>query len=64
MGILKFPILRHFEIYTIIVDQPSLSVQQIFNALDKNVKDATPDFDTISLKYFISVIKDGIQNDY
>ena len=33
-------------------------------ALDKNVKDATPDFDTISLKYFISVIKDGIQNDY
>lgn len=52
------------NIYTIIVDQPSLSVQQIFNALDKNVKDATPDFDTISLKYFISVIKDGIQNDY
>lgn len=51
-------------IYTIIVAQPVLSVQQIFNVLDKTLKEATPDFDIISLKYFISVIKDGIQNDY
>lgn len=52
------------SIYTIIVDHPALSIQQIFNMLDHSLKDAAPDFDTISLKYFISVIKDGIQNDY
>ena len=50
-------------IYTMITQYPERNVQQIFNSLDNNLKDAAPDFDTISLKYFISVIKDGIQHD-
>lgn len=51
------------EIYNLIVSNPTYTVQQIFLALNKDIRDAAPDFDTISLKYFIAVIKDGIQDD-
>lgn len=51
------------SIYTIIVNNSLFSVQEIYRLIDSDIKNATPDFDAISLKYFISVVKDGIQDD-
>lgn len=45
------------------MQNPTYSVQQVFGALDVNIRNASPDFDVISLKYFIAQVKDGIQND-
>ena len=52
------------SIYQSIIEHPEHSVQQIFLSIDDNIKNAAPDFDVLSLKYFIAVIKDGIQDDY
>ena len=38
-------------------------VQQIYLSIDSGVKNASPDFDIMSLKYFIAVVKDGVQDD-
>ena len=51
------------NIYNIIIKHPQYDVQQIYLAIDDDVKNDYPDFDTISLKYFISIIKDGVQYD-
>jgi hypothetical protein len=49
--------------YSIIISNPKYSVQNIFSELQKlsNCIQRCPDFDVLSLKYFISVVKDGIQ---
>ena len=49
--------------YQLIVDHPNETVQQLFVRLQTlpNCVSRCPDFDAISLKYFISVVKDGIQ---
>ena len=49
--------------YQLIVDYPNETVQQLFVRLQTlpNCVSRCPDFDAISLKYFISVVKDGIQ---
>lgn len=52
------------NIYMLIVKHPDYSVQSIYQALDIDKRNASPDFDAVSLKYFISVVKDGIQNDH
>lgn len=49
------------NIYSLIVKNPTYSVQKIYQSLDIQTRNASPDFDAISLKYFISVVKDGIQ---
>lgn len=49
------------NIYSLIVTNPTYSVQEIYQSLDIQIRNASPDFDAISLKYFISVVKDGIQ---
>lgn len=51
------------NIYFAIISNPHFDVQAIFNSLDKSIMNLNPDFEIISLKYFISVIKDGLQND-
>lgn len=51
------------NIYSLIVSYPSYSVQEIYQAIDSEKRNASPDFDVVSLKYFIAVVKDGIQND-
>ena len=51
------------DIYSIIVDNPTFDVQTIYQAIDVDRRNACPDFDSVSLKYFISVVKDGIQNE-
>lgn len=50
------------SIYDIIVNNPYDNVQDIFQKIDINIRNACTDFDILSLKYFIAVIKDGIQN--
>lgn len=52
------------NVYTIIIKQPAAKVQEIYTQIDSDTKKACVDFDSISLKYFIAVVKDGIQNDY
>lgn len=49
--------------YQMIVDYPNESVQQLFVRLHAlpNCVSRCPDFDALSLKYFISAVKDGIQ---
>lgn len=51
------------RIYEIIIDSPVKSVNEIYADIDKDLMEANCDFDIISLKYYISVIKDGIQSD-
>lgn len=51
------------NIYSIIVEKPAYDVQSIYQAIDVDKRNASPDFDAVSLKYFISVVKDGIQNE-
>lgn len=51
------------HIYNTIINYPQYDVQQIYLAIDNSIKSASPDFDIISLKYFIAVVKDGIQDD-
>lgn len=52
------------NIYDLIVNNPNDDTQEIFLKLDTEKRNACTDFDVLSLKYFISVIKDGIQNGY
>lgn len=51
------------NIYTLIITNPTKTVQEIYQSLDIEIRNSSPDFDAVSLKYFISVVKDGIQND-
>lgn len=49
--------------YQLIVQYPKETVQQLFVRLQSlpNCVSRCPDFDAVSLKYFISVVKDGVQ---
>lgn len=51
------------NLYALIIKNPTYTVQELYQSLDPQIKNASPDFDVVSLKYFISVVKDGIQND-
>lgn len=51
------------SIYDTIVKYPQYDVQQIYLSIDNGVKNSSPDFDILSLKYFIAVVKDGVQDD-
>ena len=47
--------------YGIILKNPLLDVNGIFNQMDKEIKKNAKDFDVLSLKYFIAQVKDGVQ---
>lgn len=51
------------SIYNSIITHPQYDVQQIYLSIDNSIKNASPDFDILSLKYFIAVVKDGVQDD-
>ena len=51
------------NIYSLIINSPTSNVQEIYQEIDSELRNASPDFDAVSLKYFIAVVKDGIQND-
>ena len=50
-------------IYRMITKKPQYTVEDIFRTIDVGTKSAVPDFDTISLEYFIATVKDGVQDD-
>ncbi|WP_353095717.1 hypothetical protein [Tissierella praeacuta] len=49
------------QIYFIILKNPSDDIQNLYSKVDKTLIKNCPDFDVLSVKYFISVVKDGIQ---
>lgn len=49
------------NIYHEITTNPSCSVEETYQALDAGLMTACPDFDALSLKYFISTVKEGIK---
>ena len=49
------------EIYLLIKNNPADDVDQIFSRIDKNLLAQSKTFDTISLKFFIANIKDGVE---
>lgn len=49
------------DIYTLIMQHPKGDIEAIFTYLNKDYVNQCPDFDALSLKYFIAVVKDGIQ---
>ena len=49
------------KIYQLVIDKPEESVQQIYQCLPNKCLTGCPDLDALSVKYFISVVKDGIQ---
>ena len=51
------------NVYKIIVNNPKFNVQEIYAHLDEDIRNDSPDFDVVSLKYFIANVKDGIQYD-
>ncbi|QAS52324.1 hypothetical protein [Halobacillus litoralis] len=48
------------NVYLTIVSNPTIDVNKIYRKLNQRAIDDCPDFDVISLKYFISIVKDGI----
>lgn len=49
------------NIYNTIIENPKDNVNQLYRNLDSCIVKRCFDFETLSLKYFISVIKDGIE---
>ncbi|RJE47195.1 MULTISPECIES: hypothetical protein [unclassified Dehalobacter] len=49
------------NIYNVIINNPSDDINELYRKLDKNISKRCMDFETLSLKYFISLIKDGIE---
>lgn len=52
------------NIYDVVIDNPKDDVQEIFLKINEEKRNACSDFDVLSLKYFIAIVKDGIQNGY
>jgi len=49
------------NIYHTIISNPSYGVEEIYQILDTSLTASCPDFDVLSLKYFISTVKEGIK---
>ena len=49
------------EVYRLITNNPNDDINKIFNKLDKDLKNRCRHFNVLSLKYFISKIKDGLE---
>lgn len=49
------------NVYHTIISNPKDGVNTIFQKLDKNIINLCPNFDVLSLKYFIASVRDGVQ---
>lgn len=49
------------EVYRLVTENPTDDINSIFNKLDKGLKNRCRHFNVLSLKYFISKIKDGLE---
>lgn len=50
-----------YNVYNLILNNPKLDVNKVFDMVDRDIKKNAKDFDVLSLKYFIALVKDGIQ---
>ena len=48
------------RIYTLITDNPDATIDYLYNKLEDNIIEQCPDFDALSIKYFIAKTKEGI----
>ena len=48
------------EVYGLILQYPDQNIDYIFHHISQEAKDGCPDFDVLSLKFFISKVKEGI----
>lgn len=48
------------KIYGLIQKYPDKTLDYLFSQIDQETKDGCPDFDVLSLKYFIAKVKEGI----
>ena len=48
------------EIYTLLMKYPNRNIDFIFQQIDGVLIDECPNFDVLSLKYFIAKIKEGL----
>jgi hypothetical protein len=49
------------KIYSLIIEKPTLNVDCIYNEIDDEIIEKCPDFDALSIKFFIAKTKEGIQ---
>lgn len=49
------------NIYQTVVENPSENVEKLYRKLDKSLISRCEDFNVFSLKYFIAIVKDGIE---
>lgn len=49
------------KIYTLVIQHPQDSVTEIYRNIEDEILDGCPDLDVHSFKYFISIVKEGIQ---
>lgn len=49
------------NVYNLILNNPKLDVNKVFDMVDRDIKKNAKDFDVLSLRYFIALVKDGIQ---
>lgn len=53
---------RFFEkIYSLIIEHPKSGVTDIYREIEDEILEGCPDLDVHSFKYFISIVKEGIQ---
>ena len=52
---------ERLNVYNLILNNPKLDVNKVFDMVDRDIKKNAKDFDVLSLKYFIALVKDGIQ---
>lgn len=48
------------EIYTLLIEYPERNIDFIYHQIDSSIIDGCPNFDVLSLKYFIAKIKEGV----
>lgn len=49
------------KIYSLIIKNPKETIDYIYNEIDDEIIEQCPDFDALSIKYFIAKTKEGIQ---
>lgn len=49
------------KIYSLIIEKPDETIDHIYNKIDDEIIEQCPDFDALSIKYFIAKTKEGIQ---
>lgn len=49
------------KVYRLIINYPEANVSEIYNKIDDEILKGCPDLEILSFKYFIAIVKEGIQ---